>query len=270
MPVATLIPAALRGSGMCRASPAEIPLLLRGDLATPGPKVGPGVPAFLTDAENRYQPKPPYRWLIIDGSAAGAGAVAYSSPARGRRHCWLACWPTESGSTILERDWRLRRTTSVTRDLPDASRAARVPGGRAGALGLERQGPSSPDRVFLGLPAIELAKSTGCHSSIPITACSRRFPLRRLDAEAIRDAMLAASGELDDRQGGPYVPTDRTGTGDVVVARRRARCDSPLGLSSAAAHPDGQPARGVRCAVDRHHLHSPLALHDPAAIALAS
>jgi Protein of unknown function (DUF1553) len=45
-----------------------------------------------------------------------------------------------------------------------------------------------------------------------------RFPFRRLDAEAIRDAMLAASGELDSRQGGPYVPTDRTDSGDVVVA----------------------------------------------------
>jgi hypothetical protein len=45
-----------------------------------------------------------------------------------------------------------------------------------------------------------------------------RFPLRRLDAEAIRDAMLAASGELDDRQQGPYVPTERTDSGDVIVA----------------------------------------------------
>src|SRR5262249_32588071 len=35
------------------------------------------------------------------------------------------------------------------------------------------------------------------------------FPLRRLDAEAIRDAMLAVSGELDARAGGPYVPTTR-------------------------------------------------------------
>ena len=32
--------------------------------------------------------------------------------------------------------------------------------------------------------------------------------------------MLAASGELDDRQYGPYVPTDRTKTGDVVVDER--------------------------------------------------
>jgi hypothetical protein len=44
-----------------------------------------------------------------------------------------------------------------------------------------------------------------------------RFPLRRLDAEAIRDGMLAISGELDSRSGGPYVPTTRDGTGTVVV-----------------------------------------------------
>jgi hypothetical protein len=55
-----------------------------------------------------------------------------------------------------------------------------------------------------------------------------RFPLRRLDAEAVRDAMLAASGELDGRMGGRYVPVKTTGTGDVVVdeatdgARRRS------------------------------------------------
>ena len=29
--------------------------------------------------------------------------------------------------------------------------------------------------------------------------------------------MLAASGELDDRPGGPYVPTDRTDSGEVAV-----------------------------------------------------
>jgi hypothetical protein len=44
------------------------------------------------------------------------------------------------------------------------------------------------------------------------------FPLRRLDAEAIRDAMLAASGELDLTRGGPYVPTVRDDEGAVVVS----------------------------------------------------
>jgi hypothetical protein len=44
-----------------------------------------------------------------------------------------------------------------------------------------------------------------------------RFPLRRLDAEAIRDSILAASGDLDDQMFGRYVPTSRTGTGEVIV-----------------------------------------------------
>jgi hypothetical protein len=49
-----------------------------------------------------------------------------------------------------------------------------------------------------------------------------RFPLRRLDAEAIRDAMLAASGELDLTAGGPFVPTKRDADGDVIVEESTA------------------------------------------------
>ena len=50
----------------------------------------------------------------------------------------------------------------------------------------------------------------------------------RLDAEAVRDSMLQAAGELDQRVNGPYVPTTRTAEGSVVVdektsdARRRS------------------------------------------------
>ncbi|HEY4259639.1 MAG TPA: PSD1 and planctomycete cytochrome C domain-containing protein [Schlesneria sp.] len=44
-----------------------------------------------------------------------------------------------------------------------------------------------------------------------------RFPVRRLDAEAIRDSLLVASGDFDDRMFGPYVPTQRTGSGETVV-----------------------------------------------------
>jgi hypothetical protein len=54
------------------------------------------------------------------------------------------------------------------------------------------------------------------------------FPLRRLDAEAVRDAMLSVSGELDTRAGGPFVPSKRTAEGVVEIdektpgARRRS------------------------------------------------
>lgn len=47
-----------------------------------------------------------------------------------------------------------------------------------------------------------------------------RFPLRRLDAEAVRDAMLSVSGELDRRSGGPYVPSRRNGEGTVEIAEK--------------------------------------------------
>ena len=55
-----------------------------------------------------------------------------------------------------------------------------------------------------------------------------RYPLRRLDAEALRDAMLSIAGDLDARVGGPYVPSRRTAQGVVEVpenqegARRRS------------------------------------------------
>ncbi len=37
-----------------------------------------------------------------------------------------------------------------------------------------------------------------------------RFPLRRLDAESLRDAILSVSGELDPKLGGPSIPTPHT------------------------------------------------------------
>lgn len=45
--------------------------------------------------------------------------------------------------------------------------------------------------------------------------------MRRLDAEAIRDAQLAISGELDLTMGGPYVATTRNGAAEVIVPEDR-------------------------------------------------
>jgi hypothetical protein len=54
-----------------------------------------------------------------------------------------------------------------------------------------------------------------------------RWTVRRLDAESVRDGMLAAAGILDPARGGPYVPTKRTEAAVVVDpgtpgARRRS------------------------------------------------
>ena len=103
----------------------------------------------------------------------------------------------------------------------ESSRVARIPGSGAGALWLDAK---ALHRVIL---RSSVYRQSCCRNPEAVRAdpdnrLLSRFPLRRLDAEAIRDAMLFASGELDDRQGGPYVATDRTGTGDVVVDEKVA------------------------------------------------
>lgn len=44
-----------------------------------------------------------------------------------------------------------------------------------------------------------------------------RWPVRRLDAESLRDGMLMTAGLLDPALYGPYVPTEQTASGEVVV-----------------------------------------------------
>jgi hypothetical protein len=44
-----------------------------------------------------------------------------------------------------------------------------------------------------------------------------RYPIHRLDAEEIRDGMLAVSGKLSAKANGPYVPIKVTSEGEIVV-----------------------------------------------------
>jgi hypothetical protein len=46
------------------------------------------------------------------------------------------------------------------------------------------------------------------------------IPLRRLDAEAVRDSMLAVTGELDRTMGGPFIRTARNAEGSVIVEEK--------------------------------------------------
>ncbi|MFO0871104.1 MAG: PSD1 and planctomycete cytochrome C domain-containing protein [Pirellulales bacterium] len=44
-----------------------------------------------------------------------------------------------------------------------------------------------------------------------------RWPVRRLEAEVVRDSMLAVAGQLDPQRHGPYVPTKQTAIGEVIA-----------------------------------------------------
>jgi hypothetical protein len=49
-----------------------------------------------------------------------------------------------------------------------------------------------------------------------------RFPIQRLDAESVRDSILAVTGELDSKRGGPYVPKAKTPEGEYVISETEA------------------------------------------------
>jgi hypothetical protein len=81
-----------------------------------------------------------------------------------------------------------------------------------------------------------------------------RFPIRRLDAEAIRDMLLTASGDLDDRLYGPYVATTRTGSGETIVPE-----DNP-----------GSRRRSIYVQQKRTQVHSLLQVFDAPSIVFNS
>jgi hypothetical protein len=86
-----------------------------------------------------------------------------------------------------------------------------------------------------------------------------RFPLARLDAEAVRDSMLCASGEIAERMYGPYVLCSRDEEGAVVVRedqagahrrslylqQRRTQVNSLLELFDAPTIVNNCPVRGT-------------------------
>jgi Protein of unknown function (DUF1553)/Protein of unknown function (DUF1549)/Planctomycete cytochrome C len=196
------------------ATPPEVHILRRGQYGDPGPVVAPAPPSVLTDPGDRFDPR------AVPGGTSG-------------RRLAFARWLTRPGSRPAA---LLARVT-----------ANRIWQGHFGVglvvrpenLGYSGVPPTNPE--LLEYLADDLARggwsAKALHRRIlgsaayrqsgrPDPAAARvdpenrllwRYPLRRLDAEGVRDAMLAVSGELDERPGGPYVPTRRTAEGEVVV-----------------------------------------------------
>ena len=204
------------------AEAPDVFFLKRGNYKSPGAKVKPDVLALMVETGNRFE----------------ATATELTT---GRRY-GLANWLTKPGSraaallarVTVNRVWQHHFGMGIVAT-PDN-------------LGLSGAKPSHP--ALLEWLAAEFSKPTTggarpwsvkrLHRLILNSAAYRqssaprvdglvanpanrllwRFPLRRLDAEAIRDGMLVASGELDLKAGGPYVPTRRLSPSEVVVEEK--------------------------------------------------
>ncbi len=194
--------------------PAIHHLLRRGQHGMPGKEVQPGVPEALCSANNRYHIESP--------PAAGVST--------GRRTA-LANWITSRENPLfarvmVNRIWQYHFGTGLVATSDN--------------LGVSGAKPSHPE--LLDYLAWEFMQSgwsiKAMHRLIMTSAVYRQssatkagldvidpdnrllatFPLRRLDAESIRDSMLQVSGELDLHAGGHYVPTKRLPEGTVVVS----------------------------------------------------
>ncbi len=76
----------------------------------------------------------------------------------------------------------------------------------------------------------------------PANLLWHRMPVRRLEAEVIRDSLLTVSGRLDESVGGPPVPVHLT---EFIVGRGRPETSGPL---------DGDGRRSVYLAIRRNFL----------------
>ncbi len=189
-------------------------LLKRGQHGKPGAEVQPGVLEVLCTPRNRFQIEPPLTTRLSTG-----------------RRTAFAKWVTSPedplfARVMVNRIWQHHFGTGIV--------------STADNLGASGAKPSHPE--LLDYLAAEFVRSRwsvkALHRLIVTSAVYRqrseprkkfdildpnnrllaRFPLRRLDAEAVRDAMLHIAGELDTRTGGPYVPSKRAAEGTVEIA----------------------------------------------------
>ena len=194
-------------------SPPEVFLLERGNYGARKDKVPARPPAVLGDETNRYAESPSgtttgrrlafANWLTAPGSRPAA-LVARVQANRFWQHHFgtgLVATPENlgvAGSPPSHPELLEHLATELVRGEWSAKRLHR------------RNLTSAAYRQSSQASAASLAKDADAR-------LLSRYPLRRLDAEAIRDSMLAASGDLDERMYGPYVPTTRDGAGEVIV-----------------------------------------------------
>ena len=195
------------------ASPPEVFLLERGNYGDRKDKVPASPPTVLSDEAGRYTESPKgtttgrrlafANWL----TAPGSRSAALFSRVQANRF-----WQHHFGTGLVATPENLGVAGSPPSH-PELLEhlAAELVRGEWSAKRLHRRIlTSAAYRQSSQASAASLAKDADGR-------LLSRYPLRRLDGEALRDSMLAASGDLDERMYGPYVPTTRDGTGEVIV-----------------------------------------------------
>ena len=199
-------------------------LLRRGIHNQPGDEAPPAVPAAFSTATNSLQIVPPAAGRISSG-----------------RRTAFANWVTSPENPLfarvmVNRIWQHHFGTGIVATPDNLGRSGAKPSHRELLDWLAAEFRHSGWSVK-HLHRLILTSAVYRQASTPRDELDRadpdnrllgRFPLRRLDAEAVRDSSLFVAGELDAKAGGPYVASSRTPEGAVEVptstdgARRRS------------------------------------------------
>ncbi len=195
-----------------RGDPSPTYILARGDYLNPTRMVGPGVPAVLTDGNSKFEVEKPFE----------------NSPSTGRRLA-LARWTIDkshplTARVMVNRIWKFHFQQGIVRTLDN--------------FGLSGAKPSHPE--LLDWLAVEFMESDWSikhiHRLILTSATYQqdslkseqhelrdsenkwlsRMPMRRMDAEMIRDTLITLAGVRWDNQFGPADPVASRADGLVT------------------------------------------------------
>ena len=200
--------------------PTPVHVLYRGDHRDPGPPVEPGVPSVLSHGLEPFRVERPPWTTGTSGRrlALAKWLVQPQHPLTARvRVNWI--WQHYFGRGIVQSEGNFGRTgTPPTHsELLDWL-----------ATEFVRSGWSlkAIHRLILTSGAYRQSSryDRTRHGSDPDNILLSRFPLRRLDADAIRDSVLRVSGRLNPTPFGPPDDTEAKPDGEVVAK------DSPEGM----------------------------------------
>lgn len=181
--------------GVHDTKPTNVPIQIAGDPGRPGKTVPRGVPGFLGDAS---------KWPVpADASGRLELARWISSPANPltARVMVNRIWQYHFGRGLVATpsNFGLRGVPPTHPALLDWMASHFIESGWS---------VKAMHRLIVNSKTYQLASAQDAVGADPSNIWYGRFDRRRLDAEAIRDAMLASSGNLELRQGGnhPFPP----------------------------------------------------------------
>ena len=195
-----------------RGEPSPTYLLRRGSYLQPARLIGPGVPSVLTDGKTPFAPQLPWPGAKKTGSRLA-----------------LARWLTDpdhplTARVIVNRVWKHHFGVGIVKTLDDFGRAGATPSHPELldwlAVNFMRHGWSIKHLHRLMMTSATYRQSSQTspdrQRADPENTRLSRMRLRRMEAEVLRDTLLAVAGQLDLTPFGPADPITANSEGLVI------------------------------------------------------